>query len=194
LTEPNFNAAVDEARKKLPGIGMQFIERIGGILQARQKVEQKVGRVGTGVVQAGKKLTSLAQLGQPVATTSSNPLATELAELMPARFLEQVSFARLNHLPRYLKGLLTRAERASLNPVKDQERAKALAPYANVLKRIQAKPQRTPQAQALVDEFRWMVEEYKVSLFAQELGTAVPVSPKRLDQQLELLRQSGVTW
>ncbi len=194
LTEANFTAAVDEARKKLPGIGVQFIDRIGGILQARQKVEQKVGRVGSGVVQSGKKLTSLAQLGQPVATTSSNPLATELAELMPSRFLEQMAFARLNHLPRYLKGLLTRAERASLNPVKDQERAKALAPYANVLKRIHAKAQRTPQAQALVDEFRWMVEEYKVSLFAQELGTAVPVSPKRLDQQLELLRQSGVTW
>jgi len=40
-----------------------------------------------------------------------------------------------------------------------------------------------------VEEFRWMVEEYKVSLFAQELGTAVPVSPQRLDQ---LLQTSGL--
>jgi ATP-dependent helicase HrpA len=194
LTETNFNAAVEEARKKLPGLGTQFIDRLGGILQQRQKVEEEVGRVGTGVVQTGKKLTSLAQLGQPVATTSSNPLANELAELMPARFLEQISFARLTHLPRYLKALLIRAERAALNPAKDQERAKQLAPYASVLKRFHFGGAPSRQLLALMDEFRWMVEEYKVSLFAQELGTAAPVSPKRLDQQLELLKQSGARW
>lgn len=194
LTEANFKAAVDEAHKKVPALGMQFIDRIGAILLQRQKVEDKVGRVGKGVVQAAKKLTSLSQLGQPVATTSSNPLANELAELMPARFLEQVSYERLPHLTRYLKALLTRAERAALNPVKDQERAKALAPYVNVLKRMQTKPQMNRNTQAMVDDFRWLVEEYKVSLFAQELGTAVPVSPKRLDNQLEVMKQSGVTW
>ena len=40
-------------------------------------------------------------------------------------------------------------------------------------------------------EFRWMIEEFKVSLFAQELGTAQPVSAKRLDEKLALIRQSG---
>lgn len=194
MTEANFKAAVEEAHKKVPALGVNFIDRIGALLQQRQKVEQKVGRVGKGFVQTAKKLTSLSQLGQPVATTSSNPLATDLAELMPARFLEQITYDRLPHMTRYLKALLTRAERAALNPVKDQERARAVAPYANVLKRMQGKAQVTRTAQALVDDFRWMVEEYKVSIFAQELGTAVPVSPKRMDQQLELMRQSGVAW
>jgi ATP-dependent helicase HrpA len=194
MTEAEFNAAVDEARKKLPGLGVQFIDRIGPILQQRQKVEEKVGRVGKGVAQTGKKLTSLAQLGQPAATTSCNPLATELAELMPPRFLERMAYTRVPHLARYLKALLMRAERAALNPTKDQERVKLLAPYVSVLKRMQAKAQSTWVADVLVDEFRWLVEEYKVSLFAQEVGTAVPVSPKRMDQQLELLKQSGVVW
>jgi ATP-dependent helicase HrpA len=194
LTEANFKAVVEEAHKKVPALGVNFIDRIGALLQQRQKVEQKVGRVGGAVVQPGKKLTSLAQLGQPVATASSNPLANELAELMPARFLEGISHDRIPHLTRYLKALLTRADRAALNPVKDQERTRAVAPYANVLKRMQAKQQSARTAQALVEDFRWLVEEYKVSVFAQELGTAVPVSPKRLDQQLELMRQSGVTW
>ena len=41
------------------------------------------------------------------------------------------------------------------------------------------------------EEFRWLVEEFKVSLFAQELGTAVPISAKRLDQKLEQLRMAS---
>ncbi|MFM7803650.1 MAG: DUF3418 domain-containing protein, partial [Verrucomicrobiota bacterium] len=45
-----------------------------------------------------------------------------------------------------------------------------------------------PDAPGRIDAFRWLLEEYKVSLFAQELGTAVPVSPKRLDEALASLR------
>ena len=56
------------------------------------------------------------------------------------------------------------------------------------LRRLQTAPARNAEAQRLTDEFRWLVEEYKVSLFAQELGTAVPISVKRLDEQLERLR------
>jgi ATP-dependent helicase HrpA len=41
-----------------------------------------------------------------------------------------------------------------------------------------------------IETFRWMIEEFKVSLFAQELGTAMPISPKRLDQQLEIIQQT----
>jgi ATP-dependent helicase HrpA len=59
------------------------------------------------------------------------------------------------------------------------------------LKQIQAQPTSSRAKQRQTESFRWMVEEFKVSLFAQELGTAVPVSPKRLDQQLEIVRQTA---
>jgi ATP-dependent helicase HrpA len=61
-------------------------------------------------------------------------------------------------------------------------------PYQDALKKLQTEPARSPDAQRQREAFRWMIEEFKVSLFAQELGTAMPVSPKRLDQQLELVR------
>ena len=194
LTEANFNTALEEARKKLPGLSSQFIDRVGAILQQRQKVEEKVGRVNAPAAPVVKKLTSLSDLGKAVPTVSTNPLAQELMELMPSRFLEQIAFPRLTHLPRYLKALLTRAERGALNPTKDQERVRLLAPYTGVLKKFNLGPNPSRKLRAQVDDFRWMVEEYKVSLFAQELGTAMPVSPKRLDQQLDLLKQSGVRW
>jgi len=45
-----------------------------------------------------------------------------------------------------------------------------------------------PSARQALEEFRWLLEEFKVSLFAQELGTAEPVSARRLEQRLERLR------
>jgi len=78
-------------------------------------------------------------------------------------------------------------ERAKLNPVKDRERVSLLAPYLAKLKSLTANTPKPAEARQRAEEFRWMVEEYKVSLFAQELGTAFPVSPKRLDEQISRL-------
>jgi ATP-dependent helicase HrpA len=99
--------------------------------------------------------------------------------------LETIPFVQLAHLPRYLKALATRMERAKLNPAKDKERGQQLAPYVTALRRLEGDPPKTADARRRLAEFRRMVEEFKVSLFAQELGTAVPVSPQRLDQLLK---------
>jgi ATP-dependent helicase HrpA len=72
--------------------------------------------------------------------------------------------------------MLLRAERADNDPKRYKEREDALAPYLQRLK--------TTPASELPPHFRWMVEEFKVSLFAQELGTAYPISSKRLDKAL----------
>jgi ATP-dependent helicase HrpA len=90
-----------------------------------------------------------------------------------------------------LKALLTRIDRAALNPAKDQERARQIAPYVTALTQLEAQPPRTAEARREREEFRWMIEEFKVSLFAQELGTAVPVSAKRLDEKWERVRISS---
>ena len=110
--------------------------------------------------------------------------------MLPPRFLEQISFDRLPHVPRYLKALHTRIERAVLNPIKDQERHRQIAPYQAALKALQAAPPRSAEARQGMEEFRWMIEEFKVSIFAQELGTAQPVSSKRLDDKLAAIRQA----
>jgi ATP-dependent helicase HrpA len=192
LTEVNFNAAVEKARKLIPGLALQLIDRLGNIFQLRQDVLRRVGPASTPPAKGQKTLTDLKQLGvQPGKTQSTGgSLANELEALLPARFLETISYQQLVHYPRYLKALLTRAERAKLNPVKDQERASQLAPYQEALQKLQANPPKAEDARKSIEEFRWMLEEFKVSLFAQELGTAVPISAKRLDQQLERVRQA----
>jgi ATP-dependent helicase HrpA len=195
LTRAHFEAVVAAARQRLPGLAPQFMDRLEPILQLRQQVRQRIGAVAPAAPPRPQTLSSLAQLGAPTRTTQHapppHPLAAELAGLVSSRFLERITYDRLTHLPRYLKALLIRAERAALNPAKDQERLRQLAPYQDALKKLRAQPARSPAAQRQFEAFQWMIEEFKVSLFAQELGTAMPVSAKRLDQQLEIVRQTA---
>ncbi len=191
LSEAHFRSAVDTARSRLPGLVPPFIERVGLILQLRQQVQQRLGPAVAPPTPRPKTLSQLTRLMAPAAPAGGHALAGELAALLPPRFLEQIPFDRLPHVPRYLKALLMRIERASLNPSKDQERARQIAPYQNAWNQLQATFPRSSEARQAMEEFRWMVEEFKVSVFAQELGTASPVSAKRLDEKLACVRQVG---
>jgi ATP-dependent helicase HrpA len=191
LTRAHFELVVAAARQRLPGLAPQFMDRLGPILLLRQQVRQRLGAVAAPAPPRTQTLSSLTQLGAPSANRAPHPLTAELASLVSSRFLERISYDRLTHLPRYLKALLIRAERAALNPTKNQERLRQLAPYQDALKKLQAQPPRSAEAQRQREAFRWMVEEFKVSLFAQEVGTALPVSPKRLDQQLAIAQHTA---
>jgi ATP-dependent helicase HrpA len=78
-----------------------------------------------------------------------------------------------------------RAERWRQNPAKDAERAAQLAPYVNAVKRTASRRSGEGAHATAAEAFRWLVEEFRVSLFAQELGTAVPVSPVKLEGRRE---------
>ncbi len=99
-------------------------------------------------------------------------LASDLAQLVPKTLLREIDYPRLTHLPRYLKALKLRADRWRQNPAKEAERSRALSPW---LAKQRALPRSDPRY--------WLVEEYRVSLFAQELGTAEAVSPQRLERE-----------
>jgi ATP-dependent helicase HrpA len=104
-------------------------------------------------------------------------MTDELAALLPPDFLRRTPFERLKHLPRYLRGMKARAERWKRDAAKDAQRAAELAPFAAAVKKLGDK----------AGDLRWLVEEFRVSLFAQELGTAEPVSAVRLRRALDEL-------
>jgi ATP-dependent helicase HrpA len=111
-------------------------------------------------------------------------LRAAAAALVPENFLTRYSDARLAHLPRYLEALEIRARRGVDNLERDLLRARELQVFSERLDRFRGMlgPQDSSAKRAAVEEFGWMIEEFKVSLFAQELKTAVPVSPKRLER------------
>lgn len=113
-------------------------------------------------------------------------IAADLQRLLPRHFLLHLPFQRLPHLCRYLKAMLVRAERARADSGRDASKAELVRPYQEAVARLLAPSEETDSSGATnLQEFRWMVEEFRVSVFAQELGTAQPVSPKRLNRKLD---------
>ncbi|WP_267224985.1 ATP-dependent RNA helicase HrpA [Dyella silvae] len=115
------------------------------------------------------------------ARASYDDLREQLDAMFTPAFLRELPTSRLQHYPRYLKAMRLRAERLRQDPAKDQQRLLQVLPFwREYLKH------RAAGTEGL-DELRWLIEEWRVSLFAQELKTAEPVSAKRLTRALENL-------
>lgn len=186
-----------QVRRKLGAAGSAGGSPAGGSVAGsvgggRGAALKDFSQLGAWVGAAARGTTATAGATSAVAggaaSVGAGTPAEELRRLAGPRFLARTSYDRLPHLVRYLKALLVRVERAALNPSKDRERMALVAPYVGLLGRVEATPEFSEEGRAAAEEFRWLVEEYKVSVFAQELGTAVPVSPKRLDAVWERVR------
>ena len=194
LTKANFDLAVQQTRLAIPGLAMQLVDQVGVILKARKEIEQRCGASPVLPATKAKTFSDLSQLSVATkdAAKPANPWAMELEALLPRHFLASIPLAQLPQLPRYLKALAMRMERARLNPGKDRERAQLVAPWLARLTPLAANPPKNAADRQRVEAFRWMVEEYKVSVFAQELGTAFPVSPKRLEEHWGQIGQGQI--
>jgi len=111
-------------------------------------------------------------------------LDEQLAELLFPGFVRETEASRLAHFPRYLRAMRLRAERLRQDPARDQARMLAVQLYWRDYLKLRAERGGDPA----LDELRWLVEELRVSTFAQELRTAESVSPKRLAKVVEGLR------
>jgi ATP-dependent helicase HrpA len=96
----------------------------------------------------------------------------------------------LDYLPRYLKAIERRMERLPANARRDAELAVKVKPFVAGVQDLTARLTR-PTVPPQLFQLRWMIEEYRVSLFAQELKTPMKVSDKRLAEQLEAARMEG---
>ena len=120
------------------------------------------------------------------AKASYDDLHEQLDSLLRSDFLRELPLARLAHFPRYLKAMRLRAERLQQDPTRDQQRLLQVLPYwREYLKHRAEKGASTSDAD--LAELRWLIEEWRVSLFAQELKTAEPVSAKRLAKALAVI-------
>ncbi len=118
-------------------------------------------------------------------------LRKSLSNLAPENFPELYDMERLSRLPRYIQAIGVRAQRGVVNLEKDIAKTKILEPFVKELETILANlgPEDSEEKRAEVEEFFWLLEEFKVSLFAQELKTVVPVSEKRLKQKADRIRR-----
>jgi ATP-dependent helicase HrpA len=118
------------------------------------------------------------------ARANYDDLKDQLAELLPPGFARDTAKARLAHFPRYLRAMKLRAERLRQDPARDQARMLGVQLYWREYLKLRATRGEDPA----LEELRWLVEEMRVSTFAQELRTPETVSPKRLAKLVENLR------
>jgi ATP-dependent helicase HrpA len=118
------------------------------------------------------------------ASGNLDDMQAQLAALVPPGFLREVPASALAEYPRYLRALALRAERALRDPSRDQARMLELKPFAAALATAEREGR---AAEAEWQALRWDLEELRVSLFAQELGTRGGVSAKKLAARLARL-------
>jgi ATP-dependent helicase HrpA len=159
--EAEFKKRLDEGRGRLTLIATEIARLASGILLEFTAAQRKI------------KDTKYA-------VDAASDAAQQLQRLVPKRFLTVTPYEQLQHFPRYLKAITARLEKWRSDPARDAARLLELKPQEQRYWRLIA--ERKGATDARMQEFRWLLEELRVSFFAQELRTPQPVSIKRLEK------------
>jgi len=175
-----FHDAVERLKGRLGSIAREMTEEAFDAVRQRENARSCLQRF--------RKMAR----ANPAPLERLDILAEELNGLVPKDFLDRYRRTRVKELPRYLRALQIRAERAYASPEKDRQKADQLALHARRMEEMErACGDRThAERLSLCDEYRWMVEEFKIGLFAPEIKTRFRVSSKRLDEKW----QEGAAW
>ncbi|WP_124094411.1 ATP-dependent RNA helicase HrpA [Burkholderia gladioli] len=168
VDDASFHARRDEGRSRLNLLAQEIARLVGQILAEYAGL--------------GKKLAQ----AKPFAAAHAD-MTAQLGALVGKRFVIDTPYPQLAHFPRYLKGIAMRIDKLKADAARD---ARQLAEFAPLNQQYQrALSQRGGAADARLTEFRWLLEELRISLFAQELRTPMPVSVKRLHKVWESLQR-----
>ena len=159
--EAEFKKRVEEGRGRLTLIASEVARTGAAIL--------------TEFVAAQRKIKDTKNAVEAVLDTT-----TQLQRLVPKNFLTVTPYRQLQHFARYLKATVARLDKVRTDPARDTARMVELKPQDQRYWRLVAERKGVTDAQ--MQEFRWLLEELRVSFFAQELRTPQPVSVKRLEK------------
>ncbi len=159
----SFDRRKDEARARISLVAQEIARLIGAILTEHATLQKK-----------------LAQLKAQPAVAEA--MRNQCAELLPKDFVAATPFERLVHFPRYLKAAALRIDKLRADPARDARLAQEFAVLEKPWERERQTRRKSGTPDPWLEDFRWMLEELRVALFAQELRTPAPVSVKRLQK------------
>ncbi|WP_322085908.1 ATP-dependent RNA helicase HrpA [Burkholderia sp. BCC1999] len=166
--DASFHARRDEGRSRLNLLAQEIARLVGQVLAEYAGLVKKLAQA------------------KPFAQAHAD-LQQQLAALVGKRFVIDTPYTQLAHFPRYLKGIALRIDKLKADPARDAKQSADLLPLAQQYQR--AVSQRGGVADPRLAEFRWLLEELRISLFAQELRTPMPVSVKRLHKVWESMQR-----
>jgi len=171
MTQSDFARRLDAGRSRLTLIAQEIARLAKTILAERQALEKKLAALERAFPQAAADIRA------------------QLARLLAPGWLARTPWQRLQHVPRYLKAAALRLDKLRADPQRDQRLAAELGTLEQPYRREMSARLRNGAAGAELEQFGWLLEELRVSLFAQELRTPVPVSVKRLAKLWQGLRR-----
>jgi len=162
-----------------PSNGEEFSARCAEVKGRLNLIAQEIARLVGVVLEEYHALTRKLQgvKGQPAA---AKDMKAQLDALVHKRFVAETPFERLAQFPRYLKAASLRIDKLKSDPARDLRLMTEIAPLATAWGRKSGAARAQGVADRKLEDFRWLLEELRVSLFAQELKTPFPVSVKRL--------------
>lgn len=166
-TRKDFEAYGPEAVSRLQATGLEALRQCLTVIRSVYAFRMTLSRLEPSDAGAGSLMS---------------PLREELARLVPENFMAIYSPRRIADLIRFIKAMEIRAERMVANPGKDSLKSQKVRRFTERFDELLTKltPEITNEKQNALEELFWMIEEYKVSVFAQELKTSSPVSEKRI--------------
>jgi ATP-dependent helicase HrpA len=171
MTAADFARRVAEGRNRFTLIAQEIARTAAGIVAERAALEKKLNGV---------------EKAHPAA---AQDVRQQFARLLAPGWLARTAWERLQHLPRYLKAASMRLDKLRADPARDARLAAELASLETPYRREAGARARHGPPDAAFEQFGWLLEELRVSLFAQELKTPVPVSVKRLTKLWQTLRR-----
>jgi ATP-dependent helicase HrpA len=164
-----------------------------------QLLDRVRSRIGRTCVARAAELNECLPLYAKVSGIVRGPLAerqpaacddldSQLQDLVYPGFLAELECGRLGHYPRYLKAIEERLDQLERNPLRDRQRQQEVEPWWR--RYLDALAAGAAYDEAM-DAFRWLLHEFRVSVFAQRLGTAEKVSPKRLAEAWEATKRGS---
>jgi ATP-dependent RNA helicase HrpA len=160
----------------------EFAFRVNvGLGRLAPAVEEVVSLAATILAGLQQVQFALAQAKAPALAAGVNDVRDQLGALTPPDFLVSTPYPWLRHYPRYFQAILLRLQKMSgPGMTRDAKNTAEITPLWRGYQELEKRKKELGLSEARIIEYRWMVEEMRVSLFAQELRTAVPVSVKRI--------------
>jgi ATP-dependent helicase HrpA len=171
MTQADFARRIEEGRNRFTLIAQEIARSTTQILTERAALQKKLNGAEKG-------------FPRPAAD-----IRAQLERLLAPGWLAATPWERLQHLPRYLKAASLRLDKLRADPQRDQRLAAEVAALEQPFQRELGVRRRTAAVTPELEQFGWLLEELRVSLFAQELRTPVPVSVKRLTKLWQSVRR-----
>lgn len=194
LVEQILNLAVERALMSddLPVTAEQFKQRLQAGKPRLALIAQEMSKHALAALQANADLQKKLAQAKAASPSAYTDIQAQLQALIFPKFVSEIPYTQLVHLPRYLKAIALRIDKLRSNPSRDAQCQKdwesVARPWQKLLQGNRGAASYTLVEDQGLRDFRWQLEELRVALYAQELKTPTPMSLKRLEKVLASLR------